>query len=176
MKKLILIFIAIIFSIEVYAESIKFMGQPLGCKYSIMKQHLLSKNFKFIKEAQPFIYEYKGIFGGDKVSVCVYTTPKSHLVSTIAICYDDFYARKSDKYKTRILFEKKESLVNSFKKIYGPPIFDNKELTTWTFPDNRISIMYCDYHPEIDSPIDLVIFYKDEKTLNLELQEKESDY
>lgn len=106
MKRLLLILFAFIFSITAWAETVKFMGQPLGCKYSVMKQHLLSKGFKEIGEVQPNVFDFTGRFGGDNVTISVFITPKSYLAHSVGVWYDDYAAYKSDKYQIDNLYKK----------------------------------------------------------------------
>ncbi len=72
------------------AQTLKFLGIPLGISSTAFKQKLLSKGFTYSSEESNngiYIdnYIFYGNFAGDYASVCLRVTPKTRLVYCVSV-------------------------------------------------------------------------------------------
>lgn len=173
MKRFLIIFSLMLTASLAMAQHMQFLNNPLGCSLTTFKQRMIEKGYKFNGEVEPNIYEFEGRFGGDKVAVGAFVTPKSKIVYEVAVFYDDYYANNSPK-SIESQNRKREFLEESFVKKYGDYTVKSENYTTWFFDNGEISIGVGTGFTEDGNP--LVVWYSDEESKQKNQLEREEDY
>lgn len=168
MKRIFTLLTFVLLTISVTAQQrMNFLGQPLGCSLTTFKQRMASKGYKYEGEYVPNIHTFNGVFGGDKVHLAAFVTPKSKIVYEVSVAYLDYYSNNSKE----TMEYKKNSLIQSFIKKYGNYFSNDGEYTHWLLSSGSISIS-LDY--KFTPP--LRIFYKDKLGAEMCTREQELDY
>lgn len=121
MKKIIFLFI---FSYTSILNAQTFMGITIDGSQENIKAKLISKGFKLIKSNQNDYY-YKGKINNDNISIAVNSTPKSKIVYSFYISYEEVL--NSWNSLTSDFVKRNEILVNK----YGEPL---KEIREYEYP------------------------------------------
>ena len=157
----------------------------MGTSISTFKQQLLAKN-GFKNHPLPYdnIYGVEGYFAGMKAAISIITTPKSKLVYSVVVSFDDFnyntYQYNADQKK-----ELQEDLFDSIRlkliKKYGSPTIDNISYGCnikwcyWELERMRLDLMIVNYQ---DDPTyrKIQVVYQDRKTAQKNSIEEDSDW
>lgn len=174
MKRLYSIIFLVFLTMSVVAQQrMNFLGQPLGCSLTTFKQRMDAKGYKYKGEEETNIYTFDGVFGGEKVELGVFVTPKSKIVYQVGVSFLSYEYKGYDSAKEKYLLFKKRELIDSFTKKYGNPTITFEAFTFWYFDYGKINISN---NVDRNNKNSLFIMYTDYASEEKHDREQESDY
>lgn len=184
MKKSLLAAILIVASIfcEAQTQHMKFLGIDLNCTISTFTSKLKGKGFvQDVNNSHENFVLAKGVFAGEKTKLEVRCAAKTHLISSVHVCfnmstsytYEDLQNRLKDKYGEVFSTNKglKEEDVYGIKYVTDYTKWEvNKDEETGAY--NIIILAKCSYR----STSPLIIAYIDSRNSQIVIQEVNSDF
>lgn len=138
MKKSIFIIVSLFFQINLFAQHISFLGQPLGCDFATFKNHMREKHFKY-KGKDRSLHVFKGEFAGEKSKLYVKLNPKTGNVFSVMVVLNNYISAPDDYIKYDDLTRKYKSLKRDYISKYGFTIYEDAEGIRW-YLENKGSI------------------------------------
>ena len=174
MKRYFVLTIMYLCFIPIMAQHMNFLGKPLGCSINTFKQRMVERGYKSNGEVEPTAYSFDGVFGGDRVLVAAYVTPKSNIVYSVGVFYLDYTSKSYDESSLNSQMDKFESLISSFTKKYGDISRKGNKFVIWELEYGDIIINIPGDDEDISK--NLIVWYNDEQSTKLRDEERESDY
>lgn len=174
MKKILVILLSFFFSLNIMAQHISFLGKPLGCSIKEFKQRMIERGYVSNGEVEKGVYTFDGLFGGDNTLIAAYITPKSQIVYTVGIFYNDYKSYKNNDISLESQKYKFNSLNSILLKKYGIASIARDLYSLWEVESGEIILIVNS--PNTFGQRNLILWYKDSDGNKKRNEENISDY
>lgn len=116
MKRFLMVFAVIIFVLNGYCQTIKFLNIPMGTPIYEVINSLTKKGFEYYSEMSnkdnfADTYLFSGRFAGENANISVFVTPKSHKMYSVTVRFTDYTYYYDGSGISKELFESKYKMI-----------------------------------------------------------------